>query len=323
MNKINRLVSIIIFLQSKRFVRVEEIAEHFSISRRTVYRDVRLLEEGGLPLVSEPGKGYGLMQEYRLPPALFTPDEAGALLLGGRFLEKLSDDSLKGPIQSALTKVRAVLLNKTKDHVERLEQSVSVSLRASPFESAYLSSLLLVIQHAIINRKVLRLEYFSNHRTEYARRDVEPMHLYFYTDHWHLVGFCRLRQDYRDFRLDRIKNLGELSDSFHPRPDFSAETFREHRFEMENATEIQIRIRKRPFFRQPALHDIPGVLSREETDSDVTLTMMVDNMSIVLAWLFTLGDSVEVIYPEEVRQMLIEKVEEVLAHHRRAQTVPV
>src|ERR687897_2699091 len=95
MNRIDRLTAILIQLQTKRVVKAEEIADRFEISLRTVYRDVRALMEAGVPIGSEAGKGYFIVDGYHLPPVMFTTDEASALMLAGKLVEKMTDNSVR------------------------------------------------------------------------------------------------------------------------------------------------------------------------------------------------------------------------------------
>ena len=101
MNRLDRLTAILIHLQSKRVVRASEIADRFEISLRTVYRDIRSLEEAGVPIGAEAGVGY-FLENYHLPPVMFTNAEASALVFGGKFIEKMADSSLQEPFTSAL-----------------------------------------------------------------------------------------------------------------------------------------------------------------------------------------------------------------------------
>ena len=102
MNRIDRLTAILIHLQTKRVVKAEEIAERFEMSLRTVYRDVKALMEAGVPIGSEAGKGYFIVDGYHLPPVMFTQDEASAMLLAGKLVEKMTDKSIKEAFESAL-----------------------------------------------------------------------------------------------------------------------------------------------------------------------------------------------------------------------------
>src|SRR5689334_22898242 len=108
MNRIDRLTAILIQLQSKRIVKAKEIAERFDISLRTVYRDIRALEEAGISIGSDAGIGYYLSEGYHLPPVMFTIEEASALITAGKLMEEFSDLHLKKHFDSALYKIKAI-----------------------------------------------------------------------------------------------------------------------------------------------------------------------------------------------------------------------
>src|SRR5262245_53235525 len=109
MNRVDRLMAIAVHLQSRRVVRAEDLASHFEISLRTVYRGIAALGEAGIPIVGEAGVGYSLMKGYHLPPVMFTAEEASALSLGGKLVERLTDASMQKQMVSALAKIRSVL----------------------------------------------------------------------------------------------------------------------------------------------------------------------------------------------------------------------
>src|SRR6266478_4772633 len=102
MNRVDRLMAIVVRLQSRRVVRAEDIAAHFEISVRTVYRDLAALGEAGIPIIAEAGVGYSLVKGYHLPPVMFTSEEASALFLGGKLVDHLTDASLRKQMESAL-----------------------------------------------------------------------------------------------------------------------------------------------------------------------------------------------------------------------------
>ena len=95
MNRVDRLVAMILLLQSKRSITADEIASHFEISVRTVYRDVTALGEAGVPVIAEAGVGYSLMKGYHLPPVMFTQSEAMALAMGGALVDSLTDPAMQ------------------------------------------------------------------------------------------------------------------------------------------------------------------------------------------------------------------------------------
>jgi predicted DNA-binding transcriptional regulator YafY len=126
MNRIDRLTAILIQLQSKRVVKAQDIAERFTISLRTVYRDIRTLEQGGIPLIGEAGIGYSIMDGYRLPPIMFTKEEATAFLTAEKLIEKLTDTSTEESYKSAMYKIKAVLRATEKDYLENIDEHIEV-----------------------------------------------------------------------------------------------------------------------------------------------------------------------------------------------------
>ncbi len=118
MNRIDRVSAILIHLQTKKIVKAQEIADRFSISLRTVYRDIKALEESGVPVGGEAGVGYQLMEGYRLPPVMFTKEEAIAFLTAEKMVEKLTDASSKKHYKEAMLKIKAVLRYSEKDLLE-------------------------------------------------------------------------------------------------------------------------------------------------------------------------------------------------------------
>src|ERR1043165_4884625 len=126
MNRIDRLTAILIHLQTKRVVKAEEMSNRFEISLRTVYRDVKALMEAGVPIGSEAGKGYFIVDGYHLPPVMFNEDEASALLMAGKLVEKMTDRSVRSAYESALMKIKSVLHESEKDHLEHLQSVMEV-----------------------------------------------------------------------------------------------------------------------------------------------------------------------------------------------------
>src|SRR6186713_2121619 len=118
MNRIDRLTAILIHLQTKRVVKAEEIADRFEMSLRTVYRDVKALMEAGVPIGSEAGKGYFIVDGYHLPPVMFNQEEASAMLMAGKLVEKLTDQSIRNAFESSLQKIKSVLNEAERDHME-------------------------------------------------------------------------------------------------------------------------------------------------------------------------------------------------------------
>jgi predicted DNA-binding transcriptional regulator YafY len=203
MNRIDRLFGILTLLQSRKYVTAEKIAEKFHISVRTVYRDIKALCEQGIPVSFEQPKGYYIVNGYFLSPVSFTENEASALLLVESIVYGFSDKSIKQNYSSALNKIRAVLGNNQKEKLERLTNTTHLQLpsRITP-DLDYLSG----FQNAISSHQITEIEY-CNSKDEVSKREIEPIGLVFYALSWHVIGWCHMRNSYRDFKISRIKNL--------------------------------------------------------------------------------------------------------------------
>src|SRR5579871_5155549 len=176
MNRIDRLTAILIQLQSKKIVKAEEIAGRFDISLRTVYRDVKALMEAGVPIGSEAGTGYFIVDGYHLPPVMFSQDEASAMMMAGKLVERMTDQSVRTAFDNALTKIKAVLNEAQKEHLESLQDHIAVM---RPYNSlpAQQGSFLTDLQKAVAGRRVVQIDYCSTNQNEQTLRDVEPIGL--------------------------------------------------------------------------------------------------------------------------------------------------
>jgi len=200
MNRIDRLFGILTLLQSRKYLSTDKIAGQFGISIRTVYRDIKALQEQGIPVGFEQHKGYYIVQGYFLPPVSFNSEEANALLLMERFLDGFADRSISNHYTAALNKVKAVLRTAQKEKLESLNENIKLQLPErlnNNFE--YLS----VLQNAISARCLIEIDY-KNNKQETSKRKTEPIGLIFYAFSWHLIAWCHLRNEYRDFKVNNI-----------------------------------------------------------------------------------------------------------------------
>ncbi|MBK8806233.1 MAG: YafY family transcriptional regulator [Bacteroidales bacterium] len=211
MTRLERLQAILIHLQSKKIVTAQELADRFDISIRTVYRDLRSLEEAGVPIGAEAGIGYFLTDNFHLPPIMFTKQEASALLLGAKFIDHLADADSKKNVEWALTKIKSVLQTDTKEHINQLHEHISVyGSNSNTTCDLHLQS----IQKSLAECRKAIIDYSTTNNEITTNRKIVPLSLCFYGFNWHLIAFCELRNSYRDFRLDRIQKFTIDSESF-------------------------------------------------------------------------------------------------------------
>ncbi len=206
----DRLLGILTLLQSRKYVTAEKIATKFSISVRTVYRDVKALGELGIPVSFEAPKGYFVVQGYFLPPVSFSTAEANALLLIEVLVNGFTDQSVRKHYASALDKIRAVLHGSQKEELERLNEKIRFQKpECFNLNFEYLPTL----QNAIAVKTILEIDYI-NQKEECSKRKLEPIGLIFYAFNWHLIGWCYNRRDYRDFRVSRISKIKDTGQPF-------------------------------------------------------------------------------------------------------------
>ncbi|MBL7950389.1 MAG: YafY family transcriptional regulator [Flavobacteriales bacterium] len=209
--RLSRLTAILTRLQTKRLVTAAELAQRFTVSERTIYRDIRALEEAGVPVITEEGKGYLLMDHYRLPPVTFTEQEANALIAAKQLVLKTTDSSLIARYAEAIDKITSVLDHSAKEKINLLvDRTQFKNIERIERTSDSLSE----VQFAITNFRVVRIDY-TNADERSSQRSIEPFAL-LSTANWLLIAWCRLRKEFRYFRLDRIKRLEVLDEPFIP-----------------------------------------------------------------------------------------------------------
>lgn len=201
--RLTRLTAIVTQLQSKQLLTARAIADKHGISIRTVYRDIRTLQQSGIPIVTEEGKGYRIMEGYQLPPVLFSEAEANAIITAEQIVKNNTDESLVDSFSSAVEKIKAVLKELQKEKAELLAQRIQIRKYN---ESDKTSRYLIQCQEAITAYQLIEIKYHSlQHKT--TLRQIEPFALIQTQAHWVLIAYCRLRQAFRVFRLDCIQEL--------------------------------------------------------------------------------------------------------------------
>ena len=210
--RLSRLTALLTLLQTKRLLTASELANKFSVSNRTIYRDIKALEEAGVPILTEEGKGYSIMEGYRIPPVMFTEAEANALITVEKLVLKNKDASLVKEYTEAINKIKSVLRYSTREKANLLSNRVVFQYNSDKNKT---SNILSTLQLALTNLNCCEIAY-SSEKNEITKRTVEPFALYNTNENWVLVAFCQLRKDFRAFRLDRIQQVKILDNHFEP-----------------------------------------------------------------------------------------------------------
>lgn len=211
MRRADRLFSLLMYLRRPRAVTARELARKLEVSERTVYRDIRDLSLSGVPVTGEAGVGYRLRPGFETPPIMFNKVELAALRLGARMVQSWADPELAKSAAAALAKIECALPEQDSDAPE---QQVPIIVPDFFIPSAPKQHLRLA-RESLESRRKLKLHY-TDVRGESSERTVRPLGLAYWGRTWTLAAWCELREDYRDFRIDRITSVVLTED---PIPD--------------------------------------------------------------------------------------------------------
>jgi predicted DNA-binding transcriptional regulator YafY len=315
MNRIDRLQAILIQLQSKRVITAQEMADRFEVSLRTIYRDIRALEEGGVPIGAEAGIGYFLSEGYHLPPVMFTREEASALLMAGKIFEKHTDRNLQSHFKDALYKIKAVLDMDKKEELEALESKISIDPFGWQFKDHSGNLMVSKIQSILPNKKLAKIIYHASYSGESNERIVEPIGLVFYSNQWHLIAFCQLRSDYRDFRTDRIEKFEIVPGEFSRTDHISLQNYLD---KLQHGTEVQI---AEVLFEKDFVKYIDevkfqfGWVDEKQVGNEIEMKFAIMSMELIARWLLMSGKHFEVVSPDSLKIKIKELVHELHQAH--------
>lgn len=318
MPRLDRLTAILIHLQTKRVVKAQELADRFNVSLRTIYRDVRSLEEAGVPVGAEAGVGY-FLENYHLPPVMFTDTEASALLFGAKLVDRYTDGSVREAFDSALYKIKSVLKRGGKEHLDDLEGQIAVQRSTTiiaPTDNAVLST----IQTAIVARHRLRIVYQRLYAEQDTERDVEPIGLIHYGIGWHLIAWCTLRRAYRDFRTDRIVRLLDTGDAFAARDRLSLDEYLNTLSFTAKLSEIRVCFTLRMALHAQTQRFWYGYVDEERRGDQVCMRFLAMAPEALCRWLLMFGDQVHIESPPELMSLMQTLAQAAAAHWTEKRT---
>ncbi len=308
MHRTDRLLSILLELKASRWSRAADLADLFEVSTRTIYRDMQVLGEAGVPLTAVPGKGYSLNESYFLPPLPFTSDEAMLLLLGSDFMAQHFEVHYRRAARTAALKIEAVLPEELRETAAALKESirfVPVNVFDNPSEQAALRTL----RRALAASRVVRFRTSSRGSAE---RTIEPYGLVHRADGWYLLGRDRAEACVRHFRLVSMAGLDVLDETFERPAAYRAGTE-----PADEPREIVVEV----LFDEAAaawVHDTPSffVEDRVKRPDGLLVTLRVRREAEVLPWLLGWGAHARVLAPASLRRRLAAEAEKIAAQYR-------
>ena len=214
MRRADRLIQIVHYLRRMRqAVTARQIADHFEVCQRTVYRDIQDLMNSGVPIVGEAGIGYLIDKKYHLPPVMFDFDELEAIALGIKMVQTWTDEKFSKVAENALEKIQAVLSESLLNQMQQLTTYSAESNGKIPWKVSFSD-----IRECIRARRKIKFHY-TDLSDKTSHRTIRPLSLVFFGPVWLVIGWCETRKDFRNFRLDRMAELAIPGTTFKDEKD--------------------------------------------------------------------------------------------------------
>ncbi len=304
-NVATRLISIILMLQRRGTLKAGELAEELGVSERTVHRYMTMLDEMGIPIYSERGPygGFSLVRGYKLPPLVFTPEEATVLYLGAELVKDIWGASYRDAAVAATAKLDNVLPEALLQEVQQAQRGLVVTGWLRRDYGPWVP-LLDDLRRCVARRRQIRLVYQS-FRQQITERLVNPYALALQWGNWYLVGYCHLRGELRTFRVERIQRIEPTGETFELPADFSAREYLLRMADERPATCYRVVVRFEPEIahlireRQEEWQELT-----EHEDGTVTLAFDASDLAWPCRWVLTYQDKATVLSPPELTTMV-------------------
>lgn len=295
--QVNRLFEIIYILLEKENVTAKELAEHFGVSVRTIYRDIDVLSRSNIPIYTNQGKGGGinLLDNFVLDKSLISEDEQNQILFALQSFEKLNVNNEK-----MLLDKMSILFNKaTRNWIEIDFSSWGTdSTQNERFNK---------IKEAILNKKVVEITYFNSYGEENIRQ-VEPLQIWFKDKSWYIKAFCRLKQDYRIFKIARIRDIKILDEHFER--DLPVEKEEKTKFKVIS---LKLEISKEMAYRVYDEFEKENINKNENGDFIVEVEYPENEW--VYGYILSFGEYVKVLSPEYAKDIIKKRLEKTIKNY--------
>ena len=298
--QISRLFEIVYLLLERRSVTARELAERFEVSPRTIYRDVDALAQAGIPVYADRGQGGGirLMEQFVLNKSLLSVKERRELLASVQGMQAVREEE----VQPLLEKLSSLFGAEREDWIE---------VDFAPWTSSgELGKYFQLLKEAILNRQVVCFSYSAANGST-VERTAEPHRLFFRGYDWYLLAWCRIRSDFRYFKLTRMRGLATLPEHFEKRniPE------RESAYEQPDS-QIELTVRASPRMAYRVYDEFPPDFWEKEENGSFLIRFAMPQNEWLYSYLLGYGPELEVIAPPQVREELLERAEKILKNYK-------
>lgn len=300
---------ILMLQQSNSRITVDDIAEKFDISRRTVFRDFNSLSEMNVPVTYDKYKGYGIMQGYKIPPLMFTSKELATILVGLNFVKSQVDKTLIEDAKGVELKIKEVVPQDLLNFMESIEERTVVDPYLNFGAQKMEGGDWYVISNAISQNRSIKFDYRTKSEEKISSRKIDPYLIVFYRDHWNVIGHSHKRDDVRNFLLDRMSEIQILDEDFVPygKIDVEGLIFRSNETSGEIMVDVSGSVLKRFQANLPA-----KIFKKKEIKPNFfRIGFLFDNLDFINEWLLQFPKEVKIVGPDELiekRNILLEEM---------------
>ena len=292
----NRLFEIIYILMQKRKITAKELADRFEVSTRTIYRDIETLSRANIPIYASKGKdgGIGLLDEYVLNKTILSEEEQNQILFALQGMEEAKGQDEK----DILNKLSALFNKKVNDWI-KIDFSNWSDAKEERFE---------IIKSAILNKRLIQFTYYNSNGEE-SKRIVEPLQIWFKDKSWYLISYCKLKQDYRIFKIARIKEIKMLQEHF------ERELPKEEKDENYNLKiiELELEINKAMTYRVYDEFESEEITKKE--DGNYIVKVEYPENEWVYGYILSFGEYAKVLSPSYAKNIIKDKLEKILKNY--------
>lgn len=301
--KLQRLIAILTALLQKDYISASWFADKFGVSVRTIYRDIEALESAGIPIITKAGAngGFAIMEGYKIDKKLFTHQDIATLLTS---LYSVSGSLSTAQLNQTLEKIKSLIPEENYRSIELTSRQLYIDI--SPWMgNPLVTQALETVRKGLESERVILFDYMGRHATT-QNRTVEPHQLVLKENNWYLKAWCKERQDFRTFKISRMRNLQLLDESFEPREfESGMADFKDWQSERMIFLDIivteALRERALDYCREEHMTDLD--------DGRIAIHFPFVESDMGYGVLLSMGADCEVLRPIHVREELIRRIE--------------
>ncbi|APC80091.1 helix-turn-helix transcriptional regulator [Clostridium botulinum] len=305
--KINRLLAIVVMLLNREKISASELAEKFEVSVRTIYRDIEAINLAGIPIVSQIGNngGFYIIDNYKINHQLLTLEDMISIIEALKNMNKFLDNK---NVEMAIEKVKNIVPKEKKEVFDLHFEQMCIDTLPWGFKKCEEENLKYkIIYDAVDNKNCIAFDY-RNSKGEYNWRQVEPLTLVFKGFSWYLFSFCKLKNDYRFFKLSRMENLTVL----HEKINENRISYKEY-INISESEQVPTRVVLK--FSERVRYRIDDCFDKDEIKFQEDGSVIVDTYLLEDDWIYSMilsyGECVEVLEPNHIREIIKDKCKKI------------